>query len=139
MQTSKCRSASIPRRLLTSSRYPLDAVRASIIQSYCSGSKQPGKMVKGETGRGERVVKKKKEKKERKKEKNWEKVRCQRVPSAAVRLSRFHSLKKDKNSRAYCPLAYYKLRFLFNFNHFTIYPFVRCHFCNVKINFSIAI
>lgn len=67
MQTSKCRSASIPRRLLTSSRYPLDAVRASIIQSYCSGSKQPSKMIKGETGRERGWWKRKKKKKERKK------------------------------------------------------------------------
>lgn len=69
MQTSKCRSASIPRRLLTSSRYPLDAVRASIIQSYCSGSKQPGKMVKGETGRGRGWWKRKKKKKRGRKKK----------------------------------------------------------------------
>lgn len=69
-------------------------------------------------------MKKKKEKKREKERKNWEKVRCQRVPSAAVRFSRFHSLEKDKNSRAYCPLAY-KLRFVFNFNHFTVYPFVQ--------------
>lgn len=66
-------------------------------------------------------MKKKKEKKREKERKNWEKVRCQRVPSAAVR-----SLEKDKNSRAYCPLAY-KLRFVFNFNHFTVYPFVQHH------------
>lgn len=75
MQTSKCRSASIPRRLLTSSRYPLDAVYASIIQSYCSGSKQPGKMVEGETSREEEERGDEK----KKKEKNWEKVRCQRA------------------------------------------------------------
>lgn len=69
MQTSKCRSASIPRRLLTSSRYPLDAVRASIIQSYCSGSKQPSKMIKGETGRERGWWKRKKKKKRERKEK----------------------------------------------------------------------
>lgn len=103
MQTSKCRSASIPRRLLTSSRYPLDAVCASIIQSYCSGSKQPGKMVEGETSREEE------ERGDEKKKKTGRRSDVS-VPSASRSLLPISSLEKDKIETC---TALLKLHFVF--------------------------